>query len=361
MRVDLLANMGAYMMIITPGIPLLGAWMYHSIYKMEAYDFTCTGVFTTTTPTDAYRGAGRPEATFAIERLMDDLAAELGVDPLELRKKNWIDARRVPLHDDLGDDLRQRQLRGRHRQGRRRCSTTTACGAEQQERRDDKDPVQLGIGISTYTEMCGLAPSRILAALKYVAGGWEHATIRVLPTGKVEVVTGTSPHGQGHETAWSQIAADALGVDPDDITVIHGDTASSPYGMDTYGSRSLAIGGMAVVAAAERVVEKARVIAAHMLEADPADLEFNDGAFGVKGSPGSTKTIQEVAFEAFTSHDLPDGSRADAAGQLHHRPVDVLASRTAPTCARSRSTPRPACRRSASTSASTTSATWSTR
>jgi carbon-monoxide dehydrogenase large subunit len=306
MRVDLVANMGAYMMIISPGIPILGAWMYHSIYKMEAYDFTCTGVFTTTTPTDAYRGAGRPEATFAVERLMDDLAAELGMDPLELRKKNWIEHHEFPYNTISGMT---------YDSGNYEAATEKAVGmfdydglrAEQQKRRDAKDPVQLGIGISTFTEMCGLAPSRILSALKYVAGGWEHATVRILPTGKVEVVTGTSPHGQGHVTAWSQIAADQLGVDTEDITVVYGDTATSPYGMDTYGSRSLAIGGMAVVAAAERAVEKARVIAAHMLEADPADLEFKDGVFGVKGSPGSTKTIQEVAFEAFTSHDLPDG------------------------------------------------------
>jgi carbon-monoxide dehydrogenase large subunit len=306
MRVDLVANMGAYMMIITPGIPLLGAWMYHSIYKMEAYDFTCTGVFTTTTPTDAYRGAGRPEATYAVERLMDDLAADLGMDPLELRKKNWITNTEFPYDTISGMT---------YDSGNYEAATEKAVAmfdydglrAEQKQRREAGDPVQLGIGISTFTEMCGLAPSRILSALKYVAGGWEHATIRVLPTGKVEVVTGTSPHGQGHVTAWSQIAADQLGVDPNDISVIHGDTLTAPYGMDTYGSRSLAVGGMAVVAAAEKVVEKAKVIAAHMLEADPADLEFKDGVFGVRGTPGATKTIQEVAFEAFTSHDLPDG------------------------------------------------------
>jgi carbon-monoxide dehydrogenase large subunit len=306
MRVNLLANMGAYMMIITPGIPLLGAWMYHSIYKMEAYDFTCTGVFTTTTPTDAYRGAGRPEATYAIERLMDDLAAELGVDPLELRKKNWIEHHEFPYDTISGMT---------YDSGNYEAATAKAVGmfdydglrAEQAKRRADKDPIQLGIGISTFTEMCGLAPSKVLSALKYVAGGWEHATVRVLPTGKVEVVTGTSPHGQGHATAWSQIASDTLGIEPDDITVIHGDTQTAPYGMDTYGSRSLVIGGMAVLQAAERVVEKSKVVAAHMLEADPADLEFKDGAFSVKGSPGSSKTIQEVAFEAFTSHDLPDG------------------------------------------------------
>jgi carbon-monoxide dehydrogenase large subunit len=306
MRVDLVANMGAYMMIISPGIPLLGAWMYHSIYKMEAYDFTCTGVFTTMTPTDAYRGAGRPEATYAVERLVDDLAAELGMDPLELRRKNWIEHHEFPYDTVSGMT---------YDSGNYEAATARAVElfdyeglrAEQARRRASNDPVQLGIGVSTFTEMCGLAPSRILSALKYVAGGWEHSTVRVLPTGTVEVVTGTSPHGQGHVTAWSQIASDALGVDPDDITVIHGDTATAPYGMDTYGSRSLVIGGMAVLQAAERVVDKAKVVAAHMLEADPGDLEFKDGAFSVKGAPGASKTIQEVAFEAFTSHDLPDG------------------------------------------------------
>jgi carbon-monoxide dehydrogenase large subunit len=238
---------------------------------------------------------------------MDDLAAELGVDPLELRERNWIKHEEFPYTSIAGLE---------YDSGNYEAATARAkemldydgLRLEQQQRRESKDPVQLGIGVSTFTEMCGLAPSKILASLKYVAGGWEHATVRVLPTGVVEVVTGTSPHGQGHVTAWSQIAADALGVDPDAVTVIYGDTASSPYGMDTYGSRSLVVGGMAVVAAAARVVDKAKVIAAHMLEADPDDLQFKDGTFGVKGSPGSTKTIQEVAFEAFTAHNLPDGT-----------------------------------------------------
>ena len=141
-----------------------------------------------------------------------------------------------------------------------------ALRAEQQARRESGDPVQLGIGISTFTEMCGLAPSRTLGALKYAAGGWEHCTIRLLPTGKVELVTGTSPHGQGHETAWSQIASGILGIPVDDIEVIHGDTGRSPYGMDTYGSRSLAVGGQAIKKAADRLIENARVIAAHQLE-----------------------------------------------------------------------------------------------
>jgi aerobic carbon-monoxide dehydrogenase large subunit len=306
LRVNLTANMGAYLHIITPGIPILGAFMFPAIYKMQAYSFSCTGVFTNTTPTDAYRGAGRPEATFAIERIMDDLAAELGVDPIELRRRNWIEHEEFPYTTVCGLE---------YDSGNYEAATAKALGLfgydelrrEQQERRDRHDPVQLGIGVSTFTEMCGLAPSRVLASLKYVAGGWEHATVRVLPTGVVEVVTGTSPHGQGHETAWSQIAADALGVDTDAVQVIHGDTGTAPYGMDTYGSRSLVVGGTAVVAAAEKVVEKAKLVAAHMLEADPGDLEFKAGAFSIKGDPGSSKTIQEVAFEAFTAHNLPDG------------------------------------------------------
>jgi carbon-monoxide dehydrogenase large subunit len=306
LRVNLTANMGAYLHIITPGIPILGAFMFNSIYKMEGYSFSCTGVFTNTTPTDAYRGAGRPEATFAIERIMDDLAAELGVDPIELRRRNWITHEEFPYTTISGME---------YDSGNYEAATDKALELlgyddlrrEQKERRDRNDPVQLGIGVSTFTEMCGLAPSRVLAALKYVAGGWEHATIRVLPTGVVEVVTGSSPHGQGHVTAWSQIAADALGIDVDAVQVIHGDTGTSPYGMDSYGSRSLVVGGMAIVAAAEGVVRKAKLVAAHMLEADPGDLEFKDGAFSIKGTPGSSKTIQEVAFEAFTAHDLPDG------------------------------------------------------
>src|SRR5579859_3362458 len=263
--VDLLADMGAYLMLVTPGVPLLGAFMFPAIYKMDAYSFRCTGVFTTKTPTDAYRGAGRPEATFAIEHIMDDLAAELGVDPLELRKRNWITHEEFPyttiatLQYDSGnyeaatakavelfgyDDLRK----------------------EQAARRESGDPVQLGIGISTFTEMCGLAPSRVLGSLAYGAGGWEHASVRMLPTGKVEVVTGSSAHGQGHETAWSQIVADRLGVPFEDIRVLHGDTQVSAKGMDTYGSRSLTVGGIAVVGACDKVIEKAKVIAAGLLE-----------------------------------------------------------------------------------------------
>ncbi len=321
LKVDLLANMGAYLQIITPGIPLLGMFMYPAIYKMDAYDFQCTGVFTNTTPTDAYRGAGRPEATYAIERIIDELAAELDMDPMELREKNWIKHEEFPYSTVAGLT---------YDTGNYEAATAKALDlfgmdelrAEQKQRRESGDPVQLGIGISTFTEMCGLAPSRTLGALKYVAGGWEHATIRMLPTGKVELITGTSPHGQGHETAWSQIAASILGIGVEDIEVVHGDTGRAPYGMDTYGSRSLAVGGQAIKKASENLVEKARVIAAHQLECSPGDLEFVEGQFQVKGDPEKAQPIGAVAFEAFTAHNLPDGVEPTLQGEATVDPED---------------------------------------
>ena len=306
LKVTLLADMGAYLQIITPGTPLLGMFMFPGIYKMDAYAFKCTGVFTNKTPTDAYRGAGRPEATYAIERIVDEMAAELGMEPMELRKKNWITHEEFPFTTIAGLT---------YDTGNYEAATAKALDlfgydelrAEQKRRRDAGDPVQLGIGISTFTEMCGLAPSRTLGALKYVAGGWEHCTIRLLPTGKCELITGTSPHGQGHETAWSQIASSILGIPVEDIEVVHGDTGRAPYGMDTYGSRSLAVGGQAIKVAADRLIEKARLIAAHQLECAPGDLEFSEGAFHVKGDPSKSQALGAVAFEAFTAHNLPDG------------------------------------------------------
>ena len=308
LSVDLLADMGAYLMLVTPGIPLLGAFMFNAIYKMDAYSFRCTGIFTTKMPTDAYRGAGRPEATFGIERIMDELAVEIGVDPLEIRERNWIKHEEFPyttiagLTYDSGNyeaaTARAKELFG-----------YDALRAEQEQRRASGDPVQLGLGISTFTEMCGLAPSRVLGSLAYGAGGWEQASIRMLPTGKVEVVTGSSAHGQGHETAWSQIVADQLGVPFEDIRVLHGDTQVSPKGMDTYGSRSLAVGGMALVSACDKVIEKAKVIASALLEAPPDDVEFASGVFRSRsgGASAVTKTIQEIALAAFAAHNLPDG------------------------------------------------------
>jgi carbon-monoxide dehydrogenase large subunit len=303
---DLLADMGAYLMLVTPGVPLLGAFMFNGIYKMDAYSFKCTGVFSTKMPTDAYRGAGRPEATFALERIMDELAAELNMDPLAVRERNWI------KHDEFPYDTVSGLT---YDSGNYEAATARARAlfnydelrAEQQRRRDSNDPVQLGLGTSTYTEMCGLAPSRVLGSLAYGAGGWEHASVRMLPTGKVEVVTGSSAHGQGHETAWSQIVADKLGIPFEDIRVLHGDTQVSPKGMDTYGSRSLTVGGIAVNGACEKVITKAKRISAHLLEASEDDIEFAHGRLYVRGDPDSGHSIQEIALAAFTAHALPDG------------------------------------------------------
>jgi len=304
-RVKLLANMGAYLQLVAPGVPLLGAFLYCGSYGGEAYHFECTGVFTNTTPTDAYRGAGRPEATYAIELAMDALAREVGVDPAEIRRRNFLPKGEMVASPgglqfdttDYGPNL-ERALR---------LLGYDDVRAEQAARRERGDAKLLGIGFSTYVEMCGLAPSQVLGSLNYGAGGWEAATVRMLPTGKVEVVTGTSPHGQGHETAWSQIVADRLGVGFDDVTVLHGDTAIAPHGMNTYGSRSLSVGGVAVHEACGRVVDKARRIAAHLLEVSPDDLEFEAGQYRVKGVPDRSKTIQEIAFAAWTAHSLPEG------------------------------------------------------
>ncbi|MGY1660363.1 xanthine dehydrogenase family protein molybdopterin-binding subunit [Geodermatophilus sp. SYSU D00705] len=305
LKVRLLADMGAYLRLITPGVPALGAFMFPAIYKFPAYRFECDGVFTNKVPTDAYRGAGRPEATFAIERIMDELAVELGMDPLELRRKNWIQAQEFPFTTVAGLEYDSGDYDAATRQALELIGYDEL-REEQRRRRESNDPVQLGIGFSTFTEMCGLAPSRVLGSLSYGAGGWESASIRMLPTGKVEVVTGSTPHGQGHETAWSQLVADQLGVPFEDVEVLHGDTAVAPKGMDTYGSRSLVVGGTAVVKAAEKVVAKARKVAAHLLEASEDDLEFADGKFSVRGTPGTSMGIQEIALAVFAAHDYPE-------------------------------------------------------
>jgi aerobic carbon-monoxide dehydrogenase large subunit len=302
-RVRLTVSMGAYLMIITPGTPLLGAWVYGGAYDVKGYDFECSGVFTNQTPTDAYRGAGRPEATYAIERAVDALARKLEMDPVELRRKNFITEFPKTLASGLEIDSGDynasldRALELFDYEGFRR---------EQEERRQRGDVKQLGVGFSTYIEMCGLAPSRILGALKYVAGGWEAATIRCLPTGTVQVLTGTTPHGQSHDTTFAQVAADRLGVDYDDVEVLHGDTSIVPLGLDTYGSRSLAIGMAALCHATDKIVAKSQKIVAHSLEVSAEDLEYEDGTFRVKGTD-RTMTVKESAFAAWHAHDLPDG------------------------------------------------------
>ncbi|MGC9960444.1 MAG: molybdopterin cofactor-binding domain-containing protein [Acidimicrobiales bacterium] len=318
-RVKLLADMGAYLQLVTPGIPLLGAFLYAGVYDVPAYSFSCTSVFTTKTPTDAYRGAGRPEATYAIERAIDALAAEVGVDTVEIRRRNFVKTEQFPYTSVAGlvYDSGQYELALDKALD---VAGYTALRDDQARRRAAGDNKQLGIGVSSYMEMCGLAPSRVLASLNYSAGGWEAATVRLLPTGKVQVVTGSSPHGQGHETSWSMIVADRLGVSPDDVDVLHSDTAISPYGLDTYGSRSLPVGGVAVALATDKVIDKAREIAAHLLEAAAEDLELTGGSFRVKGSPSMEIPLGAVAFEAFTAHNLPDGMEPNLEASVHYDP-----------------------------------------
>ena len=305
LKVELLADLGSYVAIMGGGVPTLGAFMFNAIYKFPAYKFDLQTVLTNKTWTDAYRGAGRPEATYAIERLMDELATEVGVDPLDFRAKNWIKHEEFPfttvagLEYDTGNYEVATQMA-------RDAFGYDELRAEQKRRRESNDTVQLGIGVSTFTEMCGLAPSRVLGSLDYGAGGWEHASVRMLPTGKVEVLTGASAHGQGHETAFSQIVADRLGIPYDDIEVLHGDTAIAHKGLDTYGSRSLVVGGEALVRAADKVIEKAKPIAAHMLEANVDDIEFKAGRLSVRGTDQGVG-ITEVALASFAAHDLPDG------------------------------------------------------
>jgi aerobic carbon-monoxide dehydrogenase large subunit len=308
LKVDLLCNLGAYAGTVGGGVPILGAFMYNAIYKFPAYQFNCTNVYTNTTLTDAYRGAGRPEATFAIERLMDELAVEVGVDPLEIRERNWIKHDEFPFSTVAGMVYDSGNYEAATAKAREMFGYDEL-RAEQTRRRESDDPVQLGIGVSTFTEMCGLAPSRVLGALNYAAGGWEHASVRMLATGKVEVVTGISPHGQGHETAMSQIVADRLGVAFEDVEILHGDTAIAVKGYDTYGSRSLVVGGEAIVRAADKVVEKAKPIAAHLMEASVDDIEFSAGRFSVKGTDKGM-AIGEVALAVFAAHNMPEGIEA---------------------------------------------------
>ena len=319
-RVRIIGDMGAYLQLVTPGVPILGAFLYAGVYDIpKAYDFSCTSVFTTLTPTDAYRGAGRPEATYAIECAMDALAREMNIDPFELRKRNFIQKEQFPytafsgLTYDSGDHL----LAADKAAG---IADYAGIRAKQAKQNVPGAKKLLGIGMSSYFEMCGLAPSRVLASLNYGAGGWEAATVRVLPTAKVQVVTGTSPHGQGHETSWAMIASEKLGIPPDDIDVLHSDTAIAPLGLDTYGSRSLPVGGVAVAGACDKVIDKAKLIAAHQLECSADDLEFAGGIFSVKGSPDRAVPIAALAFAAFTAHNLPDGLEPNLEAQYTYDP-----------------------------------------
>jgi aerobic carbon-monoxide dehydrogenase large subunit len=305
LRVKAWANMGAYLSTAAPGVP---TWLFALIvpgcYHIRDYQCDVYGAFTNTTPTDAYRGAGRPEAAFLMERMVDLLARELNMDPVEVRRKNLIPKDAFPytnagtLQYDSGDyDLTLDKALEMVDYARQR--------QEQQDMR--KQGRYLGIGLSTYVEVCGLAPSKAAGVMGFQGGLWEPATVRVLATGKVLVYTGTNPHGQGEETTFAQLVGEELGIPIDDIEVVHGDTAQISMGWGTYGSRTTAVGGTAIVLAARKVREKAAKLAAHLLEAAPEDIVFDQGRFHVKGSPSRAKTIQEVALMANVAWNMPEG------------------------------------------------------
>jgi carbon-monoxide dehydrogenase large subunit len=305
-HVRILADMGAYNMFLTPLIPSLGAFVMGGCYAIPNVKTEIVGVFTNKCPTDAVRGAGRPEATHMIEVTLDQLAEELGIDRLELRRKNFIAKDAFPFQTataviyDSGDYQRTLDKLLEH-------VDVDAFRREQESLR--AQGIYRGIGFSTYTEICGLAPSRIAGppVVGVQAGFWESAMVRVHNTGAVTVYTGSSPHGQGHETVFAQIAADKLGVDPSMVEVIHGDTGVGPEGRGTYGSRSLAVGGESIAQAAAKVAAKATAIVAHTLEAAPEDIEVRDGRFSVRGSPDKGMTLAEVAGAAYLGIALPEG------------------------------------------------------
>jgi carbon-monoxide dehydrogenase large subunit len=305
LRVKTVANLGAYLSTFAPAVPTyLYATLLNGVYEMGAIHADVTGVFTNTTPVDAYRGAGRPEAAYLIERMVDAAAAALKMDPADLRKKNFIPKfdngyqTKVALLYDSGnyaaafDKLLAMLDYKRFR-------------AEQVAERAKGR--LLGVGFSTYIEACSIAPSKVVGALGAQAGLWESATVRVHPTGKVTVYTGSHSHGQGHETTMAQIAADHLGLALDDVEISHGDTGAVPFGMGTYGSRSASVGGTAIVMSIDKIKEKGKKIAAHLLEAAPGDMDFANGQFFVKGSPQKAIPFGQVALTAYVPHNYPDG------------------------------------------------------
>jgi len=294
---DSLLDTGAYHQLLTPGMPPLTGLMISGSYKIPTLKFTSTGGFTNKVATDAYRGAGRPEATLVIERTMDLIARELDMDPVELRRKNFAQPADFPLQVATGLAYDS----GNYQAALDRALEMVGyqdLRAEQQRLRAEGR--YMGIGFSTYVEICAMGPSAALPA-----GGWESGTVRMDFTGKATVLTGVSPHGQGEETTFAQIVSDDLGVPIEDVAVLHGDTAVVPNGIGTFGSRGISVGGTAVYMATQKVREKAEAIAANVLECSTDDLEFEDGKFTVKGVPDKGITIQEVAtFAQIVSDDL---------------------------------------------------------
>ena len=305
LRTKVYAAMGAYLSTAATGIPIiLHSLIYAGTYDIPNVKADIYGVFTTTTPVDLYRGAGRPEATFLLERLVNLLADELGLDPVDVRRRNLI-----PKFED-GHDV---AMGITYDSGDYELTLDMALEhVNYQQLREEQARLResnqyMGIGVTCYCEICGLGPSQVAHAVGFGAGLWESATIRFHPTGTVNIFVGTSPHGQGEETTFAQILSDELGVAVDDIEVIHGDTDTTPQGWGTYGSRTTAVGGVAVALAARKIRDKGKALAAHLLEAAEADIEYEDGKFFVRGSPDQSKTIQDIALMANLAYDMPEG------------------------------------------------------
>lgn len=304
-RVNVMANLGAYQSLFAPGIPTIAfGTMLTGAYQIPNIDGTVTGVFTNTTPVDAYRGAGRPEAAHLVERMVDTLAHELGKDPAEIRRINFIPATDYPYATPTGVQYDSGNYRAALDKALDTCHYSQL---REEQRKARADGRLMGIGLSSYVEICGMGPSKVMQSTGAQAALWESATVRVHATGKVTVYTGTSPHGQGHETAFAQMVSHELGVPFDDIEVIHGDTGSVQMGVGTFGSRSMAVGGGAIHMSLQKIKRKAIEIAAHQLEANVEDMIYEDGKAQVKGDPSRAKALGEIAFAAFMGSTLPVG------------------------------------------------------
>ena len=302
LKVDTIANMGAYLSTFATAVP---TYLYGTLlagqYTTPAIHVNVRSVFTNTVPVDAYRGAGRPEATFVIERIVDEAARIMKLDPAEIRRRNFIPANAFPYQTPVAltyDSGNYPPILDEA------CKIADYAGFEKR-RADAKANGKIrGIGISAYIEACGLAPSAVVGSLGAGVGQWESAQIRFNPTGNVQVYTGSHSHGQGHETSFAQVVSDKLGVPLDQIEIVHGDTATVPFGMGSYGSRSLAVGGSAIVKAADKIIAKGKKIAAHMLEASAADIEFKNGTFSVAGTDKQVP-LAGVVFSAYVPHNYP--------------------------------------------------------
>jgi len=310
LKVKTYANLGAYFSTVAAGIPTtLYGRMLAGCYKIPAIHCKVIAAYTNTAMVDAYRGAGRPEAAYVIERVCDLVAQATGIDPADVRRRNFIQPEDFPYDTGVGmlpydsGDYEKALNRALELVGYEQLRQ------EQKARRERGDSKLLGIGLSSYVEVCGIAPSKWigLPGEGWGAGLWESANVRVHLTGKVVVTTGSLPHGQGHETTFAQLVADELGIPYEDVEIQHSDTLGTPFGFGTYGSRSLAVGGVAIYRSLQKIKEKAKKLAAHLLEAAEEDIVFENGKFYVKGSPDSAKTFADIALAAHVAYDLPPG------------------------------------------------------